>query len=116
MKVRRLDGDGDWTFGNGKANYLKDNNAVLQNVATRIKSFKNDWFLDGEAHIDWFTILGSKENKQTIINEIERVALSTEGVMKINLIELSKSDNRSAKISIVLDTIYSINNSLGLEI
>ena len=116
MKVRRLNKDNDWSFGNGKANYLKDNDAILQNVATRIKSFKNDWFLDGESHIDWFTILGSKENKQTIINEVERVTLSTEGVTKINLIELSESDQRSAKISIVLDTIYSINNSLGLKI
>lgn len=116
MKVRRLDKNNDWTFGNGKANYLKDNNAVLQNVATRLKSFKNDWFLDGEANIDWFTILGSKENKQTIINEVERVTLQTEGVTKINLIEITETEHRAAKISIVLDTIYTVNNALGFEI
>ena len=97
MKVRRLDTNNDWTFGNGQANYLKDNDAVLQNVATRLKSFKNDWFLDSDAHIDWFNILGSKENKQTILNEVERVVLQTEGVMKINSLELVEIIDRNAK-------------------
>ena len=116
MKVRRLDKNNDWTFGNGKANYLKDNNAVLQNVTTRLKSFKNDWFLDGDANIDWFNILGSKENRKTILFEVSRVTTQTEGVTKINLIELTETDQRAAKISIVLDTIYTVNNALGFEI
>ena len=116
MKIRRLSDDDDWTFGNGKANYLKDNDAVLQNITTRLKSFKNDWFLDSDANIDWFNILGSKENKQTIINEVERVTLQTVGVTKINLIELTETENRGAKISINLDTIYTVNNALGFEI
>lgn len=116
MKVRRLNNDKDWTFGNGQANYLKDNDAVLQNVTTRLKSFKNDWFLDGDANIDWFNILGSKENKQTIINEVERVTLQTEGVTKINSIELTETENRGANILINLDTIYTVNNALGFEI
>lgn len=116
MQVKRLDENGDWTFGNGQANYLKDNDAVLQNVTTRLKSFKNDWFLDGDANIDWFNILGSKSNKQTIISEVERVTLQTEGVTKINTIEIEELENRAAKILINLDTIYSINNALGFEL
>ena len=116
MRVRRLDSNGDWTFGNGQANYIKDNEAILQNVTTRLKSFKYDWFLDVEANIDWFNILGSKENKQTIIREVERVTLQTEGVTKINNIELIETGNRTAKISVNLDTIYTINNALGFEI
>jgi hypothetical protein len=71
MKVRQLDNNNDWNFGNGTANYIKDNDAVLQNIQTRLKSIKNDWFLDQDAHIDWFNILGSKENEQTIIKEVE---------------------------------------------
>lgn len=116
MKVRRLSDNNDWTFGNGQANYLKDNDAILQNVTTRLKSFRNDWFLDSDANIDWFNILGSKENKQIIINEVERVTLQTVGVTKINLIELTETENRGAKIAVNLDTIYTVNNALGFEI
>ena len=116
MKVRRLNKNNDWTFGNGQANYLKDNEAILQNVATRIKSFKGDWFLDGDANIDWFNILSSKENKQTIINEVERVALQTDGVTRVNDIILEELDQRNARLSINIDTIYTINKTLGFEI
>ena len=116
MKVRRLNNSNDWTFGNGQANYLKDNKAILQNVATRLKSFKNDWFLDSNQNIDWFNILGSKENKQTIINEIERVTLQTDGVTRISSIEVSESKNRNVNILVNLDTIFTINNNLGFEI
>jgi hypothetical protein len=116
MKTRRLDKNGDWVFGQGIANYLKDNDAILQDVVTRLKSFKNDWFLDTEANIDWFGILGSKENKETIKNEVIRVTLQTYGVLKINEFEMIKIEDRSVKISLNLDTIYSINNELGVEI
>jgi len=117
MKVRRLDKNKDWTFGNGQANYLKNNDAVLQNVTTRLKSFKNDWFLDGDANIDWFNILGSKENRKTILFEVSRVTTQTEGVTKINSIEIQEeSETRAASILINLDTIYTVNNDLGFEI
>lgn len=117
MQVRQLDENKDWTFGNHKANYIKNNDAILQNVQTRLKSFKNDWFLDQDANIDWFNILGQKDTKETIIREVERTTLQTEGVTKINIIELNTDDtNRTATINIDLDTIYSTNNALGLEI
>jgi hypothetical protein len=117
MQVRELDEDQDWKFGYGKANYIKDNNAILQNVQTRLKSFKNDWFLDQDANIDWFNILGQKDTKETIIKEVERVTLQTEGVTRINLIEITTDNKtRNAKINIDLDTIYTINNSLGVSV
>lgn len=117
MQVRQLNEDQDWMFGYGKANYLKDNDAILQNVQTRLKSFKNDWFLDQDANIDWFNILGQKETKETIVKEVERVTLQTDGVTRINLIELNENkETRNATINIDLDTIYTINNSLGVTV
>lgn len=117
MQVRQLDDNQDWMFGYGKANYLKDNDAILQNVQTRLKSFKNDWFLDLDANIDWFNILGQKDTKETIIKEVERVTLQSEGVTRVNSIELDEDKTtRAAKININLDTIYSINNSLGVTV
>ena len=50
MRVRAIDKNGDWTFGHSRNNYKTGIEAVKQSVVTRIKSFKNDWFLDGEAY------------------------------------------------------------------
>ena len=47
MRVRAIDKNGDWTFGHSRNNYKTGIEAVKQSVVTRIKSFKNDWFLDG---------------------------------------------------------------------
>jgi len=116
MRVRRLDKDGDWTFGNGQANYLRENDAILQSVTTRLKSFKNDWFLDSEANIDWFRLLGSKDTKDVILREVERVTLDTYGVVRIISIDISVPDNREATISISLDTIYKKDNELGVTL
>jgi len=115
MKVRRLV-DNDWSFGNGKANYLKDNDAVFQNVFTRLRSFKYDWFLDIDANIDWFNILSQRENKQTIIDEVKRVTLQTDGVTKINKLELLETGNRTVTILLNFDTIYKALNDLEFKL
>ena len=105
MKVRRLI-DGDWTFGQSMANYIEGSEAIRQNVSTRIKSFTNDWFLDIDAHIDWYSILGNKNNKQTIINEVYRVTKETEGVANVEMVEVTNIENRNATIMVKFTTIY----------
>lgn len=107
MKLSRTDSDDDWTFGRGLANYISKAEAVRQNVATRIRSFKNDWFLDVDAHIDWINLLGRKGTDDQIVSEIERVTLSTEGVMRIDSIEIiTDIVARSATIRYKIVTIY----------
>lgn len=111
--TRRLQ-DEDWTFGNGKADYLTQDNEILQNVKTRIRSFKGDWFLDQEAGIDWFNLLSDKETSEQILKELDRVVLSTDGVVRI--VEMTIDvQGRDATIFINLDTIYK-NNSLGVTL
>ena len=51
MRVRKLDKNGDWTFGNSQNNYINKKEALKQNVVTRIKSCKNDRFLNSETNI-----------------------------------------------------------------
>lgn len=107
MAVSRLDNNGDWTFGQGRANYATLSNETAQNVVTRIKSFKDDWVLDTEANIDWFTILGNKNNEQTIKSEIRRVTLATYGVRRITKLEVvSDRETRNAAINLGYDDIY----------
>ena len=79
MTIRALNTDHDWTYGK----HFSQRNEVAQNLKTRLLSFKSDWFLDLEAHIDWWAILGQRDNEGIIRSEIIRVALATANVNKI---------------------------------
>jgi len=109
MSVRKIDEDSDWTFGQGLGNYITKDNDIAQNVATRIKSFKNDYFLDNTQNIDWLNILGVKNNESLILNEVRRVVQQTEGVQRVNDVSLVQNDKRNAIILIDFDTIYNRN-------
>jgi len=116
VKFRRLNENHDWTFGRGVSNYADSNEAIMMNCKTRLLSFKNDWMIDQNQNIDWFTILGQKNNEETIINEVERVCLNSEGIVNVVSIDIVKSDNRNANIEIVVNTVFSEALKLGVEI
>ena len=106
MSTRKIDKNFDWTFGKSKAQYLTGSDEIAQNVVTRLKSFKFDWFLDTQANIDWFTILGSKSNRRIIINEVSRVVSETSGVKNIIEVSIPAVTNRDAQILIKYEDIY----------
>lgn len=111
MIVRALDGNGDWTFGAGKNNYKKNNDAIAQNVTTRLRSFLGDCFFDLEAGIDWWTLLGSKN--LTGLSLAQRLTiLNTAGIT--SLIELSTNldENRKLTTSYSSRTVYSAEEPL----
>ena len=116
IKVRALDKNNDWTFGNNEVNYINNDNAIIQNVKTRLKSLKNDFFLDSEANIDWFGILSELNNQEIVINEIYRVTLDTDGVIEIKDIQVVRLDKRDATVEVKFVTINNkeILLSLGL--
>lgn len=113
MRVRRIDSNGDWQFGRGLSDYARDDEAIGQNVITRLKSFKNDWFLDVDAEIDWFDLLGRKGTQEEIEREIERVTLATDGVLQLNSLKLTKQI-RNVTISMNITTIFNTELSLNL--
>ena len=116
MSVRKIDNNGDWTFGSGRANYIKKDSEIAQNVITRIKSFKYDYFLDITQNIDWFRILGTKGNKKEIIENIRKVTAETTGVYKVNSVDVVSNKDRNAYISINFDTINNININTKVDI
>lgn len=99
--IRSLSEDDDWTFGRHRTGQEE----IAQNLKTRLLSFKNDWFLDNEANIDWWSLLGTKNNEQIIINEVTRVTLDTDGVVSINSLDTTLK-NRNITISVAVTTIY----------
>lgn len=86
MSFRALDSNGDWTFGNGRANYLRDQDEINANVQTRLLSWVGDCFFDLAEGVDYNNLLDIGTKNLLDIN-IRRVILQTAGVLRINSYE-----------------------------
>lgn len=105
MKIRALDGNGDWTFGKGRNNYFLDKDALSQLVVCRIKEIVNDCFWNTTAGVDWFNLLGSK-NPTALLLAINAVILSTPGIIAIENTEFIEIVDREFTIRYKLQTVY----------
>jgi len=114
MRVAGLDKHGDWRFGRGKALYIKGSNAISQKVVTRLRSFKRDWFLDVDAGVDWVQLLGSRNSEDKILREVERIIVSTEGVLQLTSISINTDRiNRIATIYASYKDVYGTETELN---
>ena len=107
MLIRALDEDNDWTFGKGRNNYKKDGIALLQDIETRLKEFLGDCFFNLTAGIDWFNLLGNKD--QTALNlAISTVILNTPAVTGLLQLLVSLDPvTRNFLVRYVVQTSYS---------
>lgn len=115
-RVRSLDENHDWNFGSGKQSYLLDNEAVAQNVQTRLYEFLNDCFFNMEAGIDWIRLLGTKDTEDEIVLSCKAVILETPEVVRVNSISASVNSSRRIIIEYNIDTNYSRNFQQTAEI
>lgn len=107
MKFRSLTATGDWTFGSGNANYATDERAIELNIATRIRSYKNDCFFDYNAGIDWVSRL-DKGQKENLINDLKNLLIQSYGVVKINSVDVVEDKvTRALTMTYNVDTIFS---------
>lgn len=77
MRVRAITGLGDWTFGAGLNNYLTARAAAAQAIGTRLSSFLGDCFWATNVGIDWFNLLGNK-NQLALQLAISATILNTQ--------------------------------------
>lgn len=101
MRFRNLDLNGDWTFGKGRNNYLRGNEALMLNIKTRLLCFLGDCFFDTEAGIDWWTLLGGK-NLKTILASVQRVIIRSSNVKRIVNLDYSLT-NRKLSIRVAIE-------------
>ena len=106
MIFRNLDENDDWTFGKGKQNYLRTNNAILLNIKTRLLSFYKNCFFDTEAGIDWFTRMNNGDQFSLLKNDVKNAILQSEGVVEIVTLDII-FENRIFTASYTIKTIYS---------
>ena len=84
MKIRRLDGEGDWDFGHSQSSYYIDNaQSVGLNIITRLREWYRDCFFNLEAGIDYPTRLGSFNQKENLDNDIQYIILNSQDVVDI---------------------------------
>ena len=108
MKVRALDATGDWLFGRGIQSYATEKNALKQNVATRLRSWKNDCFFAMDDGVDYNNFLDI--GKKTFLDiDVKRVILQTEGVLRISSYESTlEAGTRAVKIRATIATIFGL--------
>lgn len=80
MRTRRLDSNGDWTFGRGRESYATKSECVRQKVKTRLRSFKQDWFLNLDHGLDWFGNMARRGTRVKLESDIRSCILQTDGV------------------------------------
>lgn len=117
MLMRALDGNGDWTFGQGKQNYLAGQQAVAQNVSTRLKSFKNNCFFDMNAGIDWMTYLGFLGQEQAIVLNVRAIILQSFGIVSVNsVVNNFNRNSRNLVLTYSANSIFTSNFTQNLQV
>lgn len=107
MRVRALDGNGDWQFGKGQNDYKVNQDAIAQSIQTRLKSFLGDCFFNIGAGIDWFNLLGSK-NEIALNLSVSAIILNTQNVTGIKELSFVVDTDRRVTIHYKVQTVFSI--------
>lgn len=110
MIYRRLDASGDYTFGQGKQDFLRDIDAVGQAIMTRLKLLLEEWWEDTQDGLPlWQSILGATGAKNTKIADslIRARIIGTENVTGISSFTSTfNRDTRAYRFLAVVDTVY----------
>jgi len=108
MIFRALTKQGDWTFGKGDSNYLKEDAAIKENIKTRYREWLGDCFFNQDAGIDWQTRLSQFGQENLLANDIKTLILKSEGVIELVNFDFSvDSKNRKFTANYTIKTIFS---------
>jgi hypothetical protein len=108
MRYRKLDANGDYSFGQGQSNFWIDQpEAVAQSVFTRLMLWTNQWFLDLEDGTDWaHQVLGERTRTTRDVVVRNRVQ-TTLGVLDMLAYgSVMDGDRRTWTAQMTLVTVY----------
>ncbi len=100
MKVQKLSPTGDWQLGGGEGQYIDRSRAIHQNIATRLRSWRGDFFGDRGHGMRWPEIVGQMGSRRLLRNEAARIVLETEGVVSVDRIEI-EVENRTPRVKVI---------------
>lgn len=105
MRYRKLDENGDMTFGNNKFDFLKDLEAVAQAIQTRLKLLKGEWWENLEEGLPLFQNILASRNIEKAKKIIRSRIQNTQGVLSVNSLVVT-FENRILDIKASVSTIY----------
>ncbi len=111
MKYRKLDVNGDYTFGKGQQCLTYGTYAVAQAIKTRMKLLKNEWFEDIEEGLPLFQqilgVRGTGDNVTIVDSLIKSRILGTTDVTGIaNFSSTYDSSSRQYSYTATVNTKY----------
>lgn len=108
MLYRKLDPNGDYSFGRGAADFWRDvPDAVAQSVRTRLHLEQGEWYLDSAEGTPWRTQVLGKRTESTRDLMVQMRVTETTGVNE--LVSYSSDLNRDTRgfsVALTIDTIY----------
>lgn len=117
MKYRKLDENGDYSFGNNSFDYIDADNAIAQAIKTKLQLFYGEWWEDVSLGLPMFqSILGqvSNENlRRTVILLCAEQIQKVEGVSSVDSIDVAIS---ARKLTLDIDVTTEYNTSLTTEV
>lgn len=106
MRVRALSPTGDYTFGQGQANFLVNSPAaVAQSILTRLLLWQGEWFLDTRDGTPWLQSVIGKNTKSLYDTVIRARVLETKGVTSIERYS-STLTGRKLHVEMIVNTLY----------
>lgn len=106
--IRRLDVNGDMTFGQGLANFAAASEACSQNIKTRLLLLGGEWFLDISSGVPYLNqIFPERADPQTIESVLKKTIVETTDVQSLNSFSMFVDHNiRKLTVSASVTTIY----------
>lgn len=108
MRYRKLDADGDYTFGHQQADFYRDQpEAVAQAIQTRLGLYAGDWFLDTTEGTPWRQDVLGKGTGAVYDLVIRERILDTPGVLSLDAYSSTLDrDRRSLSVQATVTTLY----------
>jgi hypothetical protein len=108
MRYRKLDANGDYTFGQSQDNFwVNVPEAVAQAVQTGLKLFQGEWFIDTSAGVPWRQNILGKYSSNAYDMILKAQILNTQGVQTLNSYTSTEStQTRGLTVNATIDTIY----------
>lgn len=108
MRYRKLDENGDYSFGNGQLDFERDTpEAVAQAVVTRLRLWAAEWFLDTSDGTPYQSAILGKNSKESADIAFRQRIVETQGVNEVTQFSSTLDpDLRKYSLSATIDTIY----------
>jgi hypothetical protein len=107
VRYRKLDINGDMTFGHGGLDFYKNEPVgVGQAVYTRLKLMQGEWFLDKTVGMPYSTQVFVEGGRFTADRAAQRTILETQGVTDLAGYNSVINSARAWSVRAVVNTVY----------